>query len=232
MAAAADASRARRLASEMGLGHPGVDLFAGDLIEALARTGSPNEALSAVGELEMAATRCDHRLGMAVAKRGRILLARDGEIDALAAEAMALHDLMAVPFERARTELVLGERLRRAGRRRDGRVVLVKAHADFTRLGAAPWASRAHAELRAAGGRVGPEGGPVPAEIDLLSPQEQQVARLVADGATNQEAATTMFLSTKSIERHLTAIYRKLDLRSRSELTRWFDRQTATTEPT
>lgn len=51
------------------------------------------------------------------------------------------------------------------------------------------------------------------------------MARLVADGATNQEAATTMYLSPKSVERHLTAIYRKPGLRSRSQLTRWYDRQ-------
>jgi DNA-binding NarL/FixJ family response regulator len=61
--------------------------------------------------------------------------------------------------------------------------------------------------------------------LGALSPQEQQVVRVVVDGATNREAATALFLSSKSIERHLTAIYRKLGLRSRSELVRWFDLQ-------
>ena len=96
--------------------------------------------------------------------------------------------------------------------------VLREAHGLFERLGARPWAERAAYEL-AATGSVGPSK-PRAAPIDALTPQELQIARLVADGRNNAEAAAAMFLSRKTVETHLTRVYRKLSVRSRTELTR------------
>lgn len=219
--ALAHARRARQIGEEMSLGHPGVDPFHGDLIEACARTGQPHAATQFVDELERAATLLSHAPSMAVASRGRLLLAADADVEAAATVALGHHDEVPMPFERARTLLVLGERRRRLGQRRDARVAVAEAHAEFERLGARPWARRALAELRAAGGRPAAAGSVLP-DVDTLSPQEREVVRVVIDGATNREAAAALFLSPKSIERHLTAVYRKLGLRSRSELVRWF----------
>jgi DNA-binding NarL/FixJ family response regulator len=122
-----------------------------------------------------------------------------------------------MPFERARTELCLGERRRRAGRRVDARVPLRAALSTFEELGARPWADRARAELRACGEtRARPEPGP----LEELTPHELQVALVVARGATNREAAAELFLSPKTIDFHLRNVYRKLGLRSRAELAR------------
>ena len=120
-----------------------------------------------------------------------------------------------MPFERARTQLAHGGRLRRARRRADARAPLRAALATFESLGAQPWAERARSELSAAGGRV---RAPVATLTAALTPQELQVALLVADGATNRDAATRLFLSAKTIEAHLSSVYRKLGLRSRAQL--------------
>lgn len=220
--ALAHAEKAIQIGHDMDLGHPGVDLVRGDLIEALVHTGQTERAAQEVDELETQAIAFDNHPAWAVAERGRLLLAADDEIESFGRSALAHHDQVTMPFELARTNLVLGQRRRRAGHRRDARVALQLAHADFARLGARPWADRALAELRAAGGRVDPRDGE-DSSLRVLSPQELEVARVVADGATNKEAASALFLSQKSIERHLTAAYRKLGLRSRTELARWFD---------
>jgi DNA-binding NarL/FixJ family response regulator len=126
------------------------------------------------------------------------------------------HDRVEMPFERARTELILGERLRRARRRADARGPLERALEVFERLGAEPWAARTRTELTATGGAYRREHEVSPAEE--LTPHELQVALLVADGLTNREVAAALFLSAKTIEHHLSIIYRKLGLRSRAQL--------------
>jgi DNA-binding CsgD family transcriptional regulator len=215
--AAAHYLSARTMGRQTGLGHPGVDPDGGDLVEALARSGGTDEARGALDEHEREAVRWEYAPGLATAARGRLLLGPDAEIEVHGDAALAHHDAVPVPFERARTLLILGERRRRTGDRQGARLALVQALGTFARLGAVPWAERARTELRAAGGRVPQEAPPA---LHRLSPQELQVARVVAEGATNREAAGTLYLSAKSIERHLTSIYRKLDLRSRAELAR------------
>ncbi|MEV5243510.1 helix-turn-helix transcriptional regulator, partial [Streptomyces cinnamoneus] len=93
------------------------------------------------------------------------------------------------------------------------------AHAALEAMGARLWAGRALAELRATGLKHLPAAGR-PAQP--LTPQEMQVALAVSGGATNREAAAALFLSTKTVEMHLTQVYRKLGLRSRTELARRF----------
>jgi DNA-binding NarL/FixJ family response regulator len=121
------------------------------------------------------------------------------------------------PFERARTALCYGERLRRAKRLVDARGPLHSALKGFTELGAEPWAARARAELAAVGDRP-PRGHP--SFLHRLSGQQLEIANLVAHGATNKEIAANLLLSPKTVEFHLTKIYAKAGVRSRAELTR------------
>jgi DNA-binding NarL/FixJ family response regulator len=120
-------------------------------------------------------------------------------------------------FERARTRLAYGERLRRSGRRREARAQLRPALEELDAIGAVPWAERARSELNATGETVGPRP---PRGTERLTPQELHIAELVADGKTNKEIAAQLFLSPKTIEYHLANAYRKLDVHSRAELTR------------
>jgi DNA-binding NarL/FixJ family response regulator len=118
-----------------------------------------------------------------------------------------------MPFEQARTELCFGERLRRARRIRESRPHLQAALDAFETLGAAPWAAHARRELeprRRARGAASP--------VDLLTTHELQVVRLVQRGATNREAAAELFVSPKTIEYHLSNVYGKLAVRSRTQL--------------
>jgi len=128
------------------------------------------------------------------------------------AEALVLDDQRPMPFERARTLLTLGRRLHRARRRAEAREQLREALAGFERLGAAAWAAQAQSELRAAGARRRP------AHDDTLTAQELRVAAAVARGAANREIAAELFLTLKTVEFHLRQIYRKLGVRSRSQL--------------
>ena len=120
-------------------------------------------------------------------------------------------------FERARAELLWGERLRRSGRRLDARAKLRSALHEFERIGAVSWAERAREELRASGETARRRG---PALVNRLTKRELEVSLLAGDGATNREIATRLFLSTKTVELHLGRVYRKLGIRSRTELAR------------
>lgn len=221
--------RVESYAREMGLCNLGMDQHQVDLVEALVHLGAIDEARALVADLQ-ARTRNGAPIERAFAARARLLVCDDAEVEAIGAEAHAAHQTLSIPFERARTSLLLGERHRRLGARRAARIVLDQARSEFSRLGAAPWCQRAGAELRAAGGRIASDGSDAD-RFAMLTPQEQRVAMLVADGATNQEVASAMFLNVKSIERHLTSIYRKLEIRSRTELGREIDRARRITQP-
>jgi DNA-binding NarL/FixJ family response regulator len=119
------------------------------------------------------------------------------------------------PLVRACAQLCLGERLRRLGRRLEARQQLEAAVETFVESGADAWAERARAEL-AASVETTRKGDS--AIQDELTPQERQVALLVARGGTNREAAAELFLSTKTIEFHLRNAFRKLGVRTRTEL--------------
>jgi DNA-binding NarL/FixJ family response regulator len=147
------------------------------------------------------------------------VLASGDAIDEHFNEALAFHDELALPFERARTELCFGEALRRAKRRSQAREQLQRALDAFVAVGARPWVERAEHELAATGQTARRRESSTAAE---LTPQELRVALAVAHGASNREAATALFLSTKTIEFHLGSVYRKLGIRSRSELARLY----------
>ena len=158
-------------------------------------------------------------LPSALAARCRGLLARADRFEPHFDEALALHARVQSPFALARTRLCYGERLRRAGRRIDAREQLRAARETFERIGAEPWAERARGELRASGETLRRRD---PFEAEELTPQELQIALQVADGKTNKEVGAALFLSHKTVEFHLSRVYRKLDTRSRAELIRHF----------
>src|ERR687888_1410382 len=207
--------RLARRTAEHGLLEPGVIQWAPDLIEAYARLGRHDDAEQALADFEHLARKTGRNWALAAAARCRALLLGDDEFEAEFQRALELHDTTETPVERARTELCAGERLRRARRRADAREPLRSALETFERLGAAPWSDRARAELAATGETVGHRD---PYATDRLTPQELQVAVLVARGATNKEAGAALFLSPKTIETHLGRVYRKLNVRSRTEL--------------
>ena len=166
-------------------------------------------------DVEDLARNAERTGALAVAARCRGLMADDDAFEAPFDEALRLHREVEAPFDEARTHLCLGERLRRAKRRSDARVHLRAALDRFEALGAVDWAATARGELGVTGETAAPRSGP---RSDALTPQELQVALMVATGATNREAASRLFLSAKTIEAHLGRVYRKLGVRSRTEL--------------
>jgi DNA-binding CsgD family transcriptional regulator len=212
---------AERIAALGAVGEPWLVLSAPDLVEALARAGQEERARDVLRDYEERVAGKGRVSAEAAAARCRGILDTSWR-DAFE-EALALHAEVPTPFERARTELCYAERLRRARKRSEARDRLRAAVAVFDELGAVPWAERTRAELRASGEHARSRATPV----DSLTQQELVVARLVVGGATNREAAATLFVSPKTIEFHLANAYRKLDVRSRTELVRTFAEQLA-----
>jgi DNA-binding CsgD family transcriptional regulator len=185
-----------------------------DLVEAHVQAGHPLPP-SLVAEVHAVSEDGRFPGAAAVAWRCRGLLAPEAEIDACFTTALRLHQRLDNPFALARTELAYGERLRRAGRRQDARRHLQRAVELLTELGAGYWITRGDAELRAAGGA---NEEPAREGLAALTPQELQVALTVAQGKTNREAGAILYISPKTVEFHLSQVYRKLVIRSRAEL--------------
>ncbi len=185
-----------------------------DLVEAYLRVGRSTDAATVTDELAAGAAATGGAWAEAATARCRLLLESDDRLDEHVAAALAAHARLAQPFELARTQLCAGERLRRARRRADARPLLDAAHATFAALGAEHWAARAASELRAAGARRR-ERSP---DEDALTARERDVCVLVAGGATNREAAVALHMSPRTVEHHLRSAYRKLGVRSRTEM--------------
>lgn len=188
---------------------------AADQVEAAVRLGQPERAEEALRHCESWARATTAPWAQAVALRCRALV--DDRPEPYA-QALHLHEKGGRPFERARTELLYGEWLRRARRPNEARDALRSALASFERLRSEPWMRRAAAELRAAGERR--VAARVPAEnlIDRLTPQELQVVRLARGGSSSREIAAQLFLSRRTVEHHLYKAYPKLGVGSRREL--------------
>jgi ATP/maltotriose-dependent transcriptional regulator MalT len=183
-----------------------------DLIEAYVRVGRRSDANLVLRQFEEQARDRGRTWAVAAIARCRGLLASGEDFSDYFKQALDGHAKTPTPFERARTELCFGERLRRARRGGEARSHLLAALGAFDRLGAYVWAERARREL--AGRRPARERG----GVESLTAHEREVVALVARGATNREAAATLFVSPKTIEYHLASAYRKLDVRSRTEL--------------
>ena len=203
-----------RLAAGWGVRHPWFSPLP-DLIEAYARAGDSERGRALLPEFEAQLPGEDNPLEAGRAQRLRGILT-EGDYGRHFLRGIALHEQCHAPFEQARTHLCYGERLRRARRRRDARTQLRAAIEIFDRLDAVPWAERARAELRATGESV-PDPGPL---RERLTPQEMQIALLVSEGRTNAEVSRAVFLSTRTVEFHLSRAYRKLGVATRTELTR------------
>jgi DNA-binding CsgD family transcriptional regulator len=193
---------------------PGLTRYATDRVEALVELGRVDEAAELLDWYEANAERLGRRSALAASWRCRGLLAAaarriDDALDAFG-RALAEHDAVLLPFDRARTLLALGATLRRAKRKADARRALEEAIAAFDSLGAAAFAARARSELERIGGRPPSKGG--------LTPTERQIAELVAEGRSNKEVAAALFVSVKTVEANLSRTYAKLGIRSRAGL--------------
>ena len=207
---------AARLELRMGFVLPVIVPLRPDLIEAAIRLGRLDDATRELELFEQQGRETGISWIAATAARCRGLIDDESSYETTFAEALALHGNNS-PWERARTELCLGRRRRRSRRRTDARASLRSALAIFESLGAEPWAEEARKELRATGLTVTPTND---SSLRDLTPQELQVALIIAKGATTKQAAASLFLSPKTIEFHLGNTYRKLGLSSRTELVR------------
>jgi DNA-binding CsgD family transcriptional regulator len=205
------------------VGEPALFQTTPDLIEAYIYAGRRADAEVALASFQEQANKTGRTWAKATAARCRGMLAVDN-FEAAFEEALRWHARTPTPFDRARTALCYGERLRRAKHRAKAREHLKSALTIFEQLGAMPWVERARNELRATGETV---ARPNPSSSERLTLQELKVALKVAEGATNREAAAALFLSVKTVEVHLSHIYSKLGVRSRTELTRRLAREGA-----
>jgi DNA-binding CsgD family transcriptional regulator/tetratricopeptide (TPR) repeat protein len=191
-----------------------VDLSpAPELVDAYLRLGRTDDARTAAREFAAAAGAKGQPWPLARAARCEAQVADDPV--GLFEQALAHHAQTVDAFEEARTRLAYGERLRRARNRVLAREQLRAAAQTFERLDAKPWADRAATEFAATGETLRRRD---PNTIDALTPQELQIAVLLASGKTTRETAATLFLSPKTVEYHLRHAYQKLDIHSREEL--------------
>lgn len=203
-----------RRADEGGLGQPEVIQYEPELVEALLGAGRDPRMRS--DRLHRRAERTRSPWALATAARCRALLSDENSLDDTFVAALVLHDDVPSEFERARTQLCYGERLRRARRRVDAREQLTSALDTFDRLGARGWAERARRELQATGITARPRNDA--GTVDALTARELQVVQVLAEGATVSEAAAHLFLSPKTVEAHLGRAYRKLGVHNRAQL--------------
>jgi DNA-binding CsgD family transcriptional regulator len=199
-----------------GIVEPGAIRFVVDEVEALIALGRREEASELLDWYEGNARRLDRVSALASCVRCRgMLAAGDGKLDeAVAAyhESLELHGKVRIPLDQGRTLLALGAAQRRSKRRREARETLQEALDTFESLGAAIWSERARSELRRIGGRAASPGA--------LTPAEERIAALVAEGKTNRQIAAVLFLSERTVEGHLSRAFAKLGVRSRTELAR------------
>ena len=221
--AAAELQDAWDVARRSGLANPNIAPMAGDLAEALARLGEADRCAQVVAWLDEGGRTTGLSLPGALGRRAEGVIADPNDAPAcFAASLEALGSVGPLPFQEARTLLCLGESLRRAREPGAARGPLARACTVFEGLGATTWLARAEAELAAAGVKTRAQSatGHAGPSLTALSPQESQVARAVGQGLSNREIADSLFVSTKTVEAHLTRAYRKLGVRSRTELAR------------
>lgn len=186
-----------------------------ELIEAAVRCGQPERARHALERIQETtrAAGTDYALGSEA--RCCALLSDGDDAESFYREAITRLQQTSVRVVLARVHLSYGEWLRREHRRLDARTELRTAHELFIDFGMDGYAERARIELEATGARARKR---TVETLDQLTPQERQAARLAAEGHTNREIATRLFISTRTVEHHLLGAFRKLDVQSRTQL--------------
>jgi DNA-binding CsgD family transcriptional regulator len=207
--------RADRRAAALGWREPSVRWWSSDYVELLLELGRIDDAVRVLDTWDADALRVDREWVLAHVARCRgLVAAARGTVDQAASLlelAVAQHEAVGDPFGRARALLALGVVRRRARQKRAARDAIRAALSGFEQLGAATWVEKARDELGTIGGRKREEG---------LTAAERRVATLVAEGRTNREVAAALFLGERTVAGHLTHIYAKLGVRSRTELAR------------
>jgi DNA-binding CsgD family transcriptional regulator len=206
---------ADRRAAELGWGEPSVRWWTGDQVELLLELGRLEDAVRVLDVWEADAARVAREWVLAHVTRCRGLVsAAQGEVDragSLLGRAVAQHEAVGDPYGSARALLGLGIIRRRARQKRSAREAIQGSLEGFDQLGAATWVEKARSELGRIGGRRRDEG---------LTPAERRVAALVAEGRTNREVAAALFVTERTVASHLSHVYAKLGVRSRTELAR------------
>jgi DNA-binding CsgD family transcriptional regulator len=207
--------KADRQAARLGWAEPSIRWWSADYVEALLELGRTDDAVRVLDVWDADAARLGREWVLAHVTRSRGLVAAEqGNVDQAASlleQAVAQHEAVGDPFGKARALLALGVVRRRARQKRSARDAIATALSDFEQLGAATWVEKASDELGSIGGRTREDG---------LTAAERRVAALVAEGRTNREVAAALFLGERTVASHLTHIYAKLGVRSRTELAR------------
>jgi DNA-binding CsgD family transcriptional regulator len=209
----AAADSAQGSSDEGDYGYAGASLP--ELVEAASRSDRPQIAAAALHRLEERTLAAGTGWALGVLARSRALLTEGEAAEALYREAIERLERTRIRVELARARLLYGEWLRREDRRVDAREQLRAAYDTFTRAGAEAFAERARRELSATGETVTRR---TPETRDVLTPQEEQIARLASDGQTNPEIGAQLFISPRTVEYHLRKVFTKLGIGSRKEL--------------
>jgi DNA-binding CsgD family transcriptional regulator len=199
-----------------------------DLIEAAARSGERELAADAARQLSKTALAARTEWSLGTLECSSALLLEGARAERLYLRAIDHLKRCRVTPQLARARLLYGEWLRRHRRRRDAREQLRVAHEMFASMGALAFAARAGTELSATAERRRLRGAET---VELLTPQEARIARLVSEGASNPDIAARLFLSPRTVEYHLRKVYRKLGVQTRTQLTHFLLASNGTSEP-
>jgi DNA-binding CsgD family transcriptional regulator len=186
-----------------------------ELIEAASRSGRSERAAAALELLRESTRASATPWALGVEARSRALLPRGEAAETLYREAIERLQPTRLLLDLARAQLLYGEWLRRQRRRLDARKELRVAHELFSDFGMEAFAERARVELQATGEHARKRTVDT---LDQLTPQEARVARLVAQGHTNRDIAAQLFISPSTVEYHLRKAFRKLDVKTRTQL--------------
>jgi DNA-binding CsgD family transcriptional regulator len=210
-----DALAAAKQASERAADLGPSNWSMAELVEAAVRSGDAEAAVGALERLTQTTQPSGTDWGVGIEARSRALVSDGEAAERFYRQAIEALDRAHVRVELARAHLLYGEWLRRERRRLEARDELRTAHEMFTQMGVEAFAERARVELEATGEHARKR---TVGTRDDLTPQEAQISRLAADGATNQEIAAQLFISPSTVDYHLRKAFRKLGVKSRHQL--------------